>query len=225
MPRGRRYGQAALRSANLGLSRSSEGPAPDAKIARKADRPQPEKGKERKTVKKKKKEKGLPSLPRGGVLSRFLRKKLRPEGVIFFGKRRSRLTLTGRRRGASFAVFFVFCMRSVCQSVTAINRVISKVIHWRYCIETLAARPDAVPAGLYPAVPGAVLRAVCTSRTTASPNKSLRTALPAAVSYEYQSSALLSGTDGVRASEGFPCAAAATEPTGCALPEGPGRAR
>ena len=78
MPRGRRYGQAALRSANLGLSRSSEGPAPDAKIARKADRPQPEKGKERKTVKKKKKEKGLPSLPRGGVLSRFLRKKLRP---------------------------------------------------------------------------------------------------------------------------------------------------
>ena len=54
---------------------------------------------------------------------------------------------------------------------------------------------------------------------------SLRTALPGAVSYEYQSSALLSGADGVRSSEGFPCTAAATEPTGCALPEGPGRAR
>ena len=133
--------------------------------------------------------------------------------------------MTGRRRGASFAVFFVFCMRSVCQSVTAISRVISKVIHWWYYIETLAARPDAVPAGLYPAVPGTVLRAVCTSRTTAAPNKSLRTALPGAVSYEYRNSALLSGADGVRASEGFPCAAAATEPTGCALPEGPGRAR
>ena len=53
----------------------------------------------------------------------------------------------------------------------------------------------------------------------------LRTALPAAVSYEYQSSSLLSGSDGVRASEGFLCAVAATEPTGCALPEGPGRAR
>ena len=102
---------------------------------------------------------------------------------------------------------------------------ISKVCIDGYCIETLAARPDAVPAGLYPAVPGAVLRAVCTSRTTASPNKSLRTALPAAVSYEYQSSSLLSGSDGVRASEGFLCAVAATEPTGCALPEGPGRAR
>ena len=41
-----------------------------------------------------------------------------------------------------------------------------------------------------------------------------------AVSYEYKNSALLSGADGVRASEGFPCTAAATEPTGCALPEG-----
>ena len=41
----------------------------------------------------------------------------------------------------------------------------------------------------------------------------------------YYFSALLSGADGVRASEGFPCTAAATEPTGCALPEGPGRAR
>lgn len=36
----------------------------------------------------------------------------------------------------------------------------------------------------------------------------------------YDFSALLSGADGVRSSEGFPCAAAATEPTGCALPEG-----
>ena len=41
----------------------------------------------------------------------------------------------------------------------------------------------------------------------------------------YDFSSLLSGADGVRASEGFLCAAAATEPTGCALPEGPSRAR
>ena len=41
----------------------------------------------------------------------------------------------------------------------------------------------------------------------------------------YDFSALLSGADGVRASEGFPCTAAATEPTGCALPEGLSRAR
>ena len=41
----------------------------------------------------------------------------------------------------------------------------------------------------------------------------------------YDFSALLSGSDGVRASEGFLCAVAATEPTGCALPEGPSRAR
>ena len=53
----------------------------------------------------------------------------------------------------------------------------------------------------------------------------IRVCGPAAVSYEYKNSALLSGADGVRASEGFPCAAAATEPTGCALPEGPSRAR
>lgn len=36
----------------------------------------------------------------------------------------------------------------------------------------------------------------------------------------YDFSALLSGADGVRASEGFSCTASATEPTGCALPEG-----
>lgn len=57
MPRGRRYGQAALRSANLGLSRSSEVPASDAKIRRKTNITQPEKGKERKNRKKKKKRK------------------------------------------------------------------------------------------------------------------------------------------------------------------------
>ena len=41
----------------------------------------------------------------------------------------------------------------------------------------------------------------------------------------YDFSALLSGADEVRASEGFLCVVAATEPTGCALPEGPSRAR
>lgn len=86
MPRGRRYGQAALRSANLGLSRSSEVPASDAKIARKTNITQPEKGKKRKNRKKRKKGKRTAVIaPRRRSVKVFA-EKITPVGCHFLRK-------------------------------------------------------------------------------------------------------------------------------------------
>ena len=93
--------------ANLDLGGRLEESCPAAKLSKIPSRTHSGKREEEKPQKRRK-EKGLPHQPGGAVCQGFAGENYARRASFSMGKRRSRLTLTGRRRQATFAGVFVF---------------------------------------------------------------------------------------------------------------------
>ena len=99
--------------ANLDLGGRLEESCPAAKLSKIPSRTHSGKREEEKPQKRRK-EKGLPHQPGGAVCQGFAGENYARRASFSTGKRRSRLTLTGRRRQATFAGVFVFVADNQC---------------------------------------------------------------------------------------------------------------